>query len=79
MQIEDIEQKITSQINCEHLAVQGDGRHFQALVVSDEFSGLSRIKRQQLVYAAVQEWITSGKLHALSLKTLTVDEWKING
>lgn len=51
--------------------VTGDGRHFEARVVSPAFEGLSPLARQRLVMAAVREALHSGRLHALSLKTLT--------
>jgi acid stress-induced BolA-like protein IbaG/YrbA len=56
-----------------------DGHHFQATVVSEQFSGLSPVKRQQCVYAAVTHLIQTGALHALSLKTLTPQEWQARG
>ena len=51
--------------------VTGDGSHFDAVVVSDAFEGLSPIKKQRLVMDTVKEQIASGELHALSIKTLT--------
>ena len=49
--------------------------HFDAVVISIEFTDKSLVKRQQLVYAALGDWITSGKLHALALRTLTPAQW----
>lgn len=57
--------------------VEGDGSHFQARVISEAFSGLNRVKRQQLVYSTVQSQIADGSLHALSFKTFTPDEWAV--
>ncbi|MEI6414251.1 MAG: BolA family protein [Pseudomonadota bacterium] len=54
--------------------VAGDGRHFEVQVVSPAFEGLSLLARQRLVMATVQEDIRSGRLHALSIKTLTPAE-----
>ncbi len=60
--------------NCE-VTVTGDGSHFDAIVVGEVFTGLSPVKKQQLVYATVSDKITSGEVHALSIKTYTPDEW----
>lgn len=49
--------------------VSGDGYKYEAHVVSPAFAGLSVVKQQQMVYAAVSAEITSGALHALSIKT----------
>ena len=49
---------------------------FDARIVSDDFEGLSMVKKQQLVYSTVNEYITSGEIHALTMKTYTKAEWK---
>ncbi len=56
-----------------------DGVHFDATVVSDVFTGLSRVKQQQRVYQAVQHLLSDGTLHALALKTYTPAEWENKG
>jgi acid stress-induced BolA-like protein IbaG/YrbA len=70
----DIERFIASGIACEHLAVEGDGRHFFATIVSSEFEGASRIARHQRVYGALGERMRE-QVHALSMRTLTPEEW----
>ena len=52
----------------------GDGHHFRAVVVSDKFAGLSRIKQHQLVYQVLGDRMRE-QIHALSMKTLTPAEW----
>jgi acid stress-induced BolA-like protein IbaG/YrbA len=59
---------------CE-VEVNGDGRHFDIVVVGDIFAGLSPVKKQQLVYGALNEEIASGVIHAVNMKTLTRAEW----
>jgi acid stress-induced BolA-like protein IbaG/YrbA len=72
---EDIKQYIASGLACEHLAVEGDGQHFYATIVSDAFDGKRPIQRHQLVYAALGDRMKE-EIHALSMKTLTPDEWR---
>jgi len=72
---ESVKQGIQGGIACEHLEVIGDGQHFQALIVSEQFAGRSRIQRHQLVYAALGERMREA-IHALSMQTLTPDEWQ---
>ena len=69
-----IEQSIRSGLDCTHLEVQGDGAHFEAVVVSPAFAGASRVRRHQLVYAALGDRMKE-EIHALSMKTFTPDEW----
>ncbi len=56
------------------LEAQGGG-HFTATIVSAEFDGLPLVQRHRLVYAAVGD-LMGGKVHALSMKTLTPAEWE---
>ncbi|MDX1505915.1 MAG: BolA/IbaG family iron-sulfur metabolism protein [Spongiibacter sp.] len=54
--------------------VSGEGNHFDVQVVSEAFAGLRPVRRQQLVYAAVNDWIKDGSLHAINIKALTPAE-----
>ena len=74
---ERVKQIIASHLSAELVTVESpDQVHFSAIVVSSQFEGLSLVKRQQAVYAALLEEIRSGAVHALSLKTYTPTEWK---
>ena len=75
MHPDQIKQLILAGMACEHLALDGDGHHFEALVVSAEFAGKSRVQRQQHVNKILRDKFDSGELHALSFKTLTPEEW----
>ncbi|TXT29109.1 MAG: BolA-like protein [Rhodocyclaceae bacterium] len=75
MHPEQIKQLILAGMACEHLELDGDGQHFMATVVSNEFAGKSRVQRQQHVNKILKEKFDSGELHALSFKTLTPEEW----
>lgn len=61
--------------DCE-VTVTGDGSHFNATIVGDIFEGMMPVKKQQLVYKTVNEYITSGELHAFTMKTYTPAEWE---
>jgi len=71
-----VETWIAQGLACELVRVDGDGQHFAALIVSREFAGMSRVKRQQRVYQTIKDKLDSGELHALSMQTLTPEEWK---
>ena len=75
MNPEHIKQLIHAGMTCEQLELDGDGQHFEALVVSAEFAGLNRVQRQQRVYQTLKAELASGELHAISFKTLTPEEW----
>jgi len=75
---ESVQAGIAGGLACEHLEVAGDGQHFQALIVSARFAGRSRVQRHQLVYAALGDRMRE-EIHALSMRTLTPEEWKSGG
>ncbi len=75
---ESIQQGIKQGMVTEHLSVTGDGQHFEAIVVSGEFAGKSRIQRHKIVYQTLGDRMR-GEIHALSMKTYTPEEWEKNG
>ena len=70
----DVRSFIAAGLPCDHLEVEGDGRHFFATIVSAEFEGLARVRRHQRVYTALGDRMRE-QIHALSMKTLTPLEW----
>ena len=74
---EQVRQYIADNLPCEHLEVQGDGSHFEAIIVSAAFEGKRLIARHQLVYAALGDRMKA-EIHALSMRTLTPAEYKAN-
>jgi acid stress-induced BolA-like protein IbaG/YrbA len=62
-------------LECTHLEVEGDGQHFTAVIVSPAFAGKRLIQRHQLVYAALGDRMRE-EIHALSMKTLTPEEYQ---
>ena len=71
---ESIKSAIEAGVACDRVEVDGDGQHFQALIVSDAFEGLSKVRRHQLVYGALGDRMRE-EIHALSMSTLTPAEW----
>jgi acid stress-induced BolA-like protein IbaG/YrbA len=63
--------------------VMGAGSHFQVIVVGELFASMSRVKKQQTVYAPLMKYIADNCIHALSIKAYTPEEWqrdrKLNG
>ena len=72
---ENIRDYIAAGLNCYHLEVSGDGAHFEAVIVSAAFAGKRPIARHQLVYKVLGDRMKD-EIHALSMRTLTPDEYK---
>ncbi len=79
MTAQELQALIAAGLPCEHLEVSGDGRHWQAVIVSTAFDGLRPIQRHQKVYATLGQRMQTDEVHALSMKTLTPAEWSAQG
>ena len=79
MTAEELKTIIAAGLPCEHIALEGDGRHWYATIVSAEFDGKRPIARHQMVYATLGAKIQNDEVHALSMKTLTPGEWAAQG
>jgi len=75
MKIEEVKALIEQDLVPSYLTVEGDGRHFNIVIVSTLFVRKSRVQRQQLVYRCLNVAIATGDLHAVTMKTLTPEEW----
>ncbi len=71
---DDVRRYIAQGLPCTHLQVEGDGRHFNALIVSDAFEGKRLVQRHQLVYAALGDRMKE-EIHALSMQVKTPEEF----
>lgn len=67
-------QRIRQSIPDAEVTPSGEGCSFNLTVVSASFAGEPLLKRHRRVMAALNDLITSGQLHAVTLKTLTPDE-----
>lgn len=70
-----VQKYIADNLSCEHIEVQGDGSHFEAIIVSPAFEGKNRIQRHKIVYEALGDRMKS-EIHALSMRTHTPEEYK---
>ncbi|TAJ92480.1 MAG: BolA family transcriptional regulator [Gammaproteobacteria bacterium] len=75
MQSERIRQLIEQALPASVRDISGDGVHFEAVIVSDKFTGKNAVQRHQLVYGALGDRM-GREIHALSMQTLTPEEWE---
>ncbi len=75
MEADTIRQAIEQAMEGAQVYLEGEGCDFSAIVISDSFSGLSPVKRQQMVLGPVSGWLASGALHAFSVRAYTPLEW----
>ena len=72
----EVEQLVQQGIPDAKVLVEGEGCDLLITVVSEQFTDLALVKKQQLVMATLKEPLASGKLHAVSVKAYTPDEWQ---
>jgi acid stress-induced BolA-like protein IbaG/YrbA len=76
MDIVTIKEKLEQVLTLDECIVKGENGTFQVIAVSAQFETLSRVKKQQAIYAPLKEEIASNAIHALSIKALTPAEWQ---
>ena len=72
----ELKDLIAAGLETTFLEVSGDGRHFEAVVVSSAFEGKPMLKQHRLVYAALGDRFDTEAVHALSIKTYTPRQWE---
>ena len=65
-----------SHLHAGHAGAREGGGHYRAIIVSERFAGLNRVRAQQLVYGLVADWM-GREIHALSMKTYTPAAWSV--
>lgn len=75
MTADQLKDLIAAGLPCEHLALEGDGRHWFATIVSAQFEGQRLVQRQRMVYATLGNRMATDEVHALSMKTYSPAEW----
>ncbi len=76
MELHEIEARLNDAMELTELKVSADGSHYVITAVGECFDGLSKVRRQQAIYAPLMDKITDGTLHALSIKAFTPSEWQ---
>ena len=75
MNADEVKDTIMNGLPCDHVEVLGDdGQHFEAVVVSPQFTGKNKVQQHQLVYLALGDRMRS-EIHALAMRTFTPDAW----
>lgn len=73
---EEIAAMLTSTLGLNEVKVKSEGTHYQIIAIDDKFDEMSRVKRQQYVYAPLSDLIADGTIHAVSIKTFSTSQWQ---
>jgi len=75
METDEVKALLEGQLEGCEIQVEGGGSSFQIVVIGALFEGLNAVKKQQSVYAALNDKISDGTIHAITIKTFTPAEW----
>jgi acid stress-induced BolA-like protein IbaG/YrbA len=75
METTQVEALLREKLALSEVIVKANGNHYEVIAVGECFDGLSRVKKQQLVYGPLMQTIADGTIHALSIKAFTPTEW----
>lgn len=75
MQAEEVKALIAQGLDSKEIEVQGEGDRFHVTVVSDQFAGMMPVKKQQMVYACLNDAISQGQIHAVTMSLFTPEQW----
>lgn len=75
MHPDNVKSMIQQGMSTNYVHVEGDGTHFEAIIVSDEFEGKLPVERHKIVYSALGDAMKE-QIHALSMKTFTPSQWE---
>ncbi|MFQ3250987.1 BolA family protein [Glaciecola sp.] len=73
---EEIASLLKTELNLSDVKVKSEGSHFQIIAVDNCFEEMSRVKKQQLIYGPLSDKIADGTMHAITIKTFSVDQWQ---
>lgn len=74
MDAQSVKKLIVDKLDGVEVTVETDGYHYQVTAIGDVFEGLNAVKRQQLIYGCLNEYIVDGTIHAVIIKTHTPAE-----
>lgn len=73
---EEIAEMLSTTLSLQEVKVKSEGTHYQIIAIDDCFDDMSRVKRQQFVYAPLADLIAAGTIHAVSIKTFGTAQWQ---
>lgn len=76
METSQVETLLRDELKLDEVIVKANGSHYEVIAVGECFDGLSRVKKQQLVYGPLMSTISDGTIHAVSIKAFSPTEWK---
>lgn len=71
-----VKELLDEALKLQDIKVKGEGSHYEVIAIDACFNGMNRVKKQQLIYGPLMEYIQRNDIHALSIKAYTPEEWE---
>lgn len=75
MESVEVKEILVNALELQEIIVKGEGSQFEVIAVDPCFAELNRVKKQQLIYAPLMEYIQRNDIHAVSIKAFSPEEW----
>ncbi|MBX4180839.1 BolA family protein [Sodalis sp. CWE] len=76
MESNEIKSILKKSLILDEVYISNDGNHFLIIAVSQQFAGMSQLKKQQTIYGPLMKYIADNRIHSLSIRAFTPDEWQ---
>ncbi|MFC3121306.1 BolA family protein [Agaribacter flavus] len=73
---EEVASLVKDKLGLQEVKVKSEGTHYQIIAIDDQFEGMSRVKKQQMIYSPLSEKIADGTIHAITIKTFSSTQWE---
>ncbi len=77
MKSQQVKQMIETGLPGAVVIVEGEGDHFEATIIYQDFTDKTKVQQHQLVYGTLGDSMQTAAIHALSIKTYTPQEWAV--
>lgn len=76
MNTEQVKSILIQSLSLKYVFVTGDHNHLEIVAIGDIFSGLTNVKKQQMIYYPLMKYFSNQDIHSISIQTYTIKEWK---
>ncbi|XBC39070.1 MAG: BolA/IbaG family iron-sulfur metabolism protein [Buchnera aphidicola (Nurudea shiraii)] len=72
----EIQNLLKTSLSLKEIKVKGDTKHLEIIAIDNIFQNKSEVEKQKIIYTQLMNYITENKIHSISIKTYSIQEWK---
>lgn len=70
-----IKKILLKELNLYDVLLENHGKNIKIIAIGNIFINISAVKRQQMIYKSIMSYFLENKIHAIIIKTYTIQEW----